>query len=288
MAPNEPLGTLTAMDGATIPYLAWGDDRSQHAIVLLHGAGPYSRIYERLALALAERGIATLAYDQRGFGATSGPRGHSPHFAFYLDDCAIALSAAAARWPFASVSLVGHAFGGLVATRYCLERASRRGPAPSSLVLLAPWIRDRLPVKKRTIAEGVIRAVTAPTHTYPVPISLWETCDPQNVDAVAAAEADPLFVREVSGRWWVGSTRAKIGIIRKARNLTLPVLQIEGTEDVVIDGDTNRRLFLNIGSEHKRLVVLPGFFHDFELQRDLDPLVTAIGLFLTGDVVAVA
>jgi len=288
MAVSEPEGMLTAMDGAGIPYRAWGDERSKHALVLLHGGGSHSYWYEALALALLKGGIATLAYDQRGFGFSSGPRGHCPRFSPYLDDCAVAMSAAIARWPLASVALAGHSFGGLVALRYCLDRAGERGPVPSRLLLMAPWIKDRLPVRKRKIVEGMVRSVTAPTHTYPVPISVYETGDRDNAEVLAAVDADPRWVHELSGRWFVLAQRAKIGIMRQIRSLRLPVLQIEGTEDVLIDADTNRRLFANIGSPQKRLLVLPGVYHDMELQHDLAPLVAVMAEFLAGSFAAVA
>jgi len=288
MMVRQPDGFLTAMDGAEIPYRAWGDERSKHALVLLHGAGSHSYWYEALAQGLLKEGVATLAVDQRGFGFTAGPRGHSPRFSPCLDDCAVALSVASARWPLASVALAGHSFGGLVALRYCLDRAEKRGLAPSRLVLMAPWIKDQLPIRKRKIVEGVVRSVTAPTHTYPVPISVHETGDPENAEALAAVDADPHWVHELSGRWFVVTQRAKLGIMRQVRSLRLPILQVEAGQDALIEADTNRRLFARIGSVQKRLLVLPGFYHDMELQRDLDPLVACIVEFLARNFTAVA
>lgn len=279
MNASEPHGTLTAMDGAVIPYRAWGDDASRMALVILHGL-PYSRMYEAFAQALAAHGIASLAYDQRGFGDTAEPRGHCGRFSLYLDDCAIALSAAAARWPRAQVSLLGHSFGGLVALRYSIHRAGRRGPAPLSLILMAPWIKDKLPVPWRTLVEGVLRSFINPTVSYPLPITIFQTGDPANAPALDAINNDPKFVRMVTGRWFVIVGKAKLGILRDAHSLKLPVLQIEGTEDALVDPDTNRRLFGAIGSATKKLVVLHGVYHDMQVQRELDPVVAPIAEFL--------
>lgn len=280
MNASEPHGTLTAMDGAAIPYRAWGSAAESTALVMLHGAGPYGRMYEAFATALADAGIATFIIDQRGFGDTAGPRGHCSRFSVYLDDCALALSAAGARWPDAKISLLGHAFGGLVALRYCLDRAGRRGLAPQRLILLAPWIRARQALPWRTFVEGALRSVLNPTVSYPVPVTVFETGDPYNPAALYDFDVDPKLVRTVTARWLVVTGKARLGIVRQVRALKLPVLQIEGTHDTLVDADANRQLFAAIGSFGKKLVVLHGAHHELELQRDLEPVVTPIAEFL--------
>jgi len=112
--------------------------------------------------------------------------------------------------------------------------------------------------------------------------------NPENAEALAAVDADPHWVHELSGRWFVVTQRAKLGIMRQVRSLRLPILQVEAGQDALIEADTNRRLFARIGSVQKRLLVLPGFYHDMELQRDLDPLVACIVEFLARNFTAVA
>ncbi|HLW37087.1 MAG TPA: alpha/beta fold hydrolase [Candidatus Eremiobacteraceae bacterium] len=271
---------LTAMDGALIPIRIYGNEDAQAALVVAHGAGPYSLYYEALGAALAQRGIATLSFDQRGFGETAGLRGHENHFSKYLDDCAIALSAAAARWPHAAIGLCGHSFGGLIALRYCSDAAARRGPPPAFLVLIAPWIKDTLPVPASAVAGGMFNALARPTKLYRVPITVRETVDPANAAVREACERDPLWVHDVSARWFSNAARAKVGIFSAARKLELPILQIEGTRDRLVDPRVNRRLFASFGSERKQLVMLENFYHDAQLQRDLDPLVRSIAQFV--------
>ncbi len=283
MASTDALGFLTAMDGTAIPYRAWGKDTSRSALVLLHGAGPYSRWYEALGRQLADADIGTFVFDQRGFGETPGPRGHCRRFSLYLDDCGLALSAAAARWPSANVTLCGHSFGGLVALRYCVERAAKRGPMPHTLVLLAPWIKDTLKVPYRMLAAGLFNAFLRPAKAYRVPITVFQTGDPQNVDALNECDRDEKCVHEVTARWFLVTSTARFNLLRGVRRLRLPVLQIEGTNDTLLDRDTNRRLFIALGSEDKHLVVLPGVFHDAQLQLDVQSVARPIVDFLKVD-----
>ena len=266
-----------------MPFYAWGDSGSRTALVLLHGAGPHGRSYESLARALEGEGVATLTIDQCGFGATTGLRGDARLFAKYLEDCALALEAAHARWPQAKVSLAGHSFGGLVALRYCLDYAGKRGPAPCKLVLIAAWIKDRLRVPWRRIAAGMLDAVVRPTKSYTVPISVFETGDPQNWAALCAFDRDPLRVNAVTARWFLRSARAKLGLFSRSRALRLPVLQLEGEKDALVDAPTNRKLFAALGSSDKRLSVLAGVYHDAQLQADISALAVPIARFLRAD-----
>lgn len=272
-------GYLTAMDGSAVPFRSFGREDAQVALVVLHGAGPSSAHYAALGNALAQRGVAALIFDQRGFGESVGPRGHEPNFSNYLDDCAIALSAAAARWPHAAIGLSGHSFGGLLALRYCADAAGRRGPAPDFAVLIAPWIKDRLPVRKAAVMAGLFNAAVRPQTMYRVPISLSETIDPANAAVRDACARDPSWVHDISARWFANAARAKLGIFAAAHKLTLPVLQIEGSNDRLVDARVNRRLFASIGSERKRFVMLENFYHDAQLQLDIAPLAQSIAHF---------
>jgi len=267
------------MDGAAIPFRAFGSEDAQAAMVLLHGAGPYSVHYEALGSALAQRGVATLAIDQRGFGETEGARGHHGRFSDYTDDCAIALSVTAARWPHATVGVCGHSFGALVALRYCSDVAGRRGPQPDFLILLMTWIKDILPVSFLTLTSGVLNSVIRPRSTYRVPITVFETGDPANAGVLKACDQDPGWVHDVSAQWFVNAARAKMGIFAAAKRLELPVLQIEGARDRLVDAAANRRLFASIGSERKSFVMLENVYHDCQLQFDLAPLVRSIATF---------
>lgn len=281
-SPSRAHGHLTGMDGARIPYRCFGPSgvsELRASVVLLHGAAPYGAIFERFADALNARGIGLFVIDQRGFGETTGLRGHANRFSVYLDDCAIALSAAMARWPGVQTVLCGHSFGGLVALRYCVDRRGS-GPQPSALVLISPWIKDRLPVSSARVAEGLISSVLRPRKQYRVPVTVFQTGDPRNTDTLLQCDSDPLWVHEITAGWFAQAARAKLGIFRAAGLLRLPVLQIEGSEDCLVDPQTNRKLFAALGSSEKKFVLIDGLYHDFELQADMQPVVDEINSFL--------
>jgi acylglycerol lipase len=84
LAPPRPLPTagepprftdsaFIAADGARLPLRHWLPDGPVKAVILaLHGFGDYSHGFSMPATRWAARGIATFAYDQRGFGGAPG------------------------------------------------------------------------------------------------------------------------------------------------------------------------------------------------------------------------
>src|SRR5216683_1843458 len=69
---------LVAADGATLPLRRWLPEGRPRAVVLaLHGFNDYSNAFAGAGAGWAKNGIATYAYDQRGFGAAPG-RGRWP------------------------------------------------------------------------------------------------------------------------------------------------------------------------------------------------------------------
>ena len=60
---------LIADDGAVLPIRTWLPDGPPQAVILaLHGFNDYSKAFEKPAEVWQKAGIATYAYDQRGFG----------------------------------------------------------------------------------------------------------------------------------------------------------------------------------------------------------------------------
>lgn len=117
--------------------------------LFVHGSGPLDRnanmrgqrleIFNTLAHDLARRGVASVRYDKRGCGRSTGDflrAGHSDHVADALA-CVDALldGATDAACDRSRVFLVGHSEGTIIAARLGVERPSVRG-----LVLVCPFL----------------------------------------------------------------------------------------------------------------------------------------------------
>jgi len=97
-------------------YREWGDTRSRHALVLLHGYAATSEIWSDVAVDLA-REFRVIALDQRGYGKTDRADDMDYTRATQLEDLELLIDALGLR----SVTLVGHSMGGALAICYAAE-----------------------------------------------------------------------------------------------------------------------------------------------------------------------
>jgi alpha-beta hydrolase superfamily lysophospholipase len=99
-------------------------------ILALHGFGDYSKAFDMPAQVWAARGIATYAYDQRGFGAAPGP-------GLWAGEARLAVDAISASrllrlaYPGRPLYLLGESMGGAVAILATTGEISGVVPGPS-------------------------------------------------------------------------------------------------------------------------------------------------------------
>jgi pimeloyl-ACP methyl ester carboxylesterase len=193
---TEP--TPTIRDNATMT------DRP--LIVLVHGAWHGAWCWAGLQAALDRRGIASLAVDLPGHGASLLPHsdlyGHADHVA-----------AVVARHP-GPVVLVGHSYGGAVIS----EAATRHSDNVAHLVYMAAFCLDAgesvmaivtgLPADPVALAAAIVPGPDEGlTHLDPerAPAALYADCDGPLVEAAVArlgTQAMATFVQPATGAPW--------------------------------------------------------------------------------------
>ncbi|HUO22771.1 MAG TPA: alpha/beta fold hydrolase [Caulobacteraceae bacterium] len=128
---------FVSFDGARLGLSQWVPDGEPWAVIAgLHGMDDYANAFHLAGPAWAEQGIATYAYDQRGFGR-SAPRGIWPGTELLCEDLRAFCAALRARHPKAVLAIVGESMGGAVAIA---ALASARPPNADRVVLLAPAV----------------------------------------------------------------------------------------------------------------------------------------------------
>lgn len=148
--------TVPARDGSSLNERHWpavGEQRG--SVLIVHGLAEHSGRYERTGTILAATGLDVAAFDLRGFGASEGRRAYVSSWDVWLDDVEDRLAALRARADGRPVVLLGHSMGGLV----CLTYAESERSQPDLLVLSSPWLADRLPEWRRTVARILGRLV---------------------------------------------------------------------------------------------------------------------------------
>lgn len=101
----------------------------------LYGGTMHNAVVISVVKVLAERGIATLRFDFRGVGASSG---RFDDTVGETDDVAAALAEAVRRVPDAEPMLAGYSFGSACALRVALGLARIAHPSPHRVALVAP------------------------------------------------------------------------------------------------------------------------------------------------------
>lgn len=112
--------TLKTADGLTLQLRDWPRERARGTVAIIHGLGEHIGRYLHVAAHLNDWGWNVVGYDQRGHGASAGPRGQLASADDLLLDLALVIDALRGRHPGPLV-LLGHSMGGLVAARFVAE-----------------------------------------------------------------------------------------------------------------------------------------------------------------------
>jgi alpha-beta hydrolase superfamily lysophospholipase len=128
---------FVSFDGARLATQHWEPPGRPWAVIVgLHGMNDYSNTFRLAAGWWATRGIATWAYDQRGFGRSPG-RGIWAGRGLMDQDLRTFTALIRQRYPGAIVAVVGVSMGGAVAID---SFASSEPPQADRLVLASPAV----------------------------------------------------------------------------------------------------------------------------------------------------
>jgi acylglycerol lipase len=170
--------SFIAQDGAALGLSSWLPEQgttTKSVIIALHGMNDYARAFELAGPYWAQQGIATFAYDARGFGR-SPSRGIWGGQKLMLDDLRTAVSVARRKYPDIPVTLVGESMG---AATILAAMGDDSPPQVDRVVLIAPavwgwsnlplaykvslWVTAHTPVSLRPLNPplAVVRKITA-------------------------------------------------------------------------------------------------------------------------------
>ena len=140
--------TLTIdANGLTFQLHEWGDNRTKHAIVLLHGFAETSGVWDDTALELA-REYRVIAIDQRGYGGSESAPDLDYSRATQVEDLEAIVQGLGLR----TVTLIGHDMGGANAICFAAEHPD---------VVAALIVIEAAPEVLRTGVETIRRVISA-------------------------------------------------------------------------------------------------------------------------------
>ena len=253
-------------DGSYLPLHHWmppvGSIRA--IIVGVHGFNDYSYFFQQPADYFSKQGIASFAYDQRGFGA-------SPHTGYwagtetYTKDLQSFVRLIKQKFPDVPIYLLGESMGGAVVIAAIRDA---RMPKVNGVILVAPavWSRDTMPWYQ----AGLLWILA---HTVPwaalsgdgVAVKLSD-----NREMVRALDNDPLVLRKTRVETLYGLADLMDLAYYNSSFISDNILFLYGEKDDIIPKEAIylflQRLFAS-GTKNKTVGFYPHGYH--MLLRDL-------------------
>jgi alpha-beta hydrolase superfamily lysophospholipase len=246
------------------------------AVVLaLHGFNDYSNAFADAGEAFAAQGIATFAYDQRGFGRAP-ERGYWAGERAMTEDAATAATLLRQRYPGVPLYLMGESMGGAVAI---LASTGRGGAAPADVdgvILVAPavWGRQTMGMIERI---GLWFADLMPSVKFSgrlLPVKIHPS---DNIRMLRAYSADPLVIPDARADTLKGLVDMMSDALVAARRFDAPALLLYGAHDEIVPREPVARFVAALppgAAARQRVAVYPQGYH--MMLRDLEgPLVIA-------------
>ena len=275
--PDFTRTSLVAADGRVLPLRKWLPGGQVKAVILaLHGFNDYSNAFEEPAEAWAKRGIATYAYDQRGFGAAP-ERGFWPGRAALAADAATASRILRRLYPGVPLHLLGDSMGGAVAVVAMTGESGTPVPDVDGVILTAPavWGRATMDLLPRLALWTGVRLVPGLTVTG----RGLEIKPSDNIAMLRALSRDPLVIKETRVDTIYGLVDLMDVALDSASALDVPLLVMYGAKDEIVPKTPIRRFVGSLPPEcrnHAKLAWYKDGYH--MLLRDLE------GAVVTADV----
>jgi len=230
------------------------------AVLIVHGMGEYGSRYERFVIPrLLEHGLSVITYDQFGHGPKSGKQGHHPGYEYLLESIDKCLDKSKQTFGDLPVVLYGHSMGGNVSLNYILDRPEKLTGA----VISSPFLRLSFepPAWKLTLGRilgKVLPSVTLANEIDPGAIS-------QITEEVEAYLNDPLIHDRISPAYSIAFMEKGEQVINRAREISIPVILLHGTEDQLTDHKASEELARK-APDHVEYFEVEGGYH--ELHHD--------------------
>ena len=272
MIPYFTADRFVTTDGERLPLHRWLPQGPPWAVVLaLHGFNDYSHAFAGPAAAWAKQGIATYAYDQRGFGAAPG-RGRWWGSEALADDALAASEILRRRYPGVPLYLLGESMGGAVAIVTATGAAGLPVPDIDGVILEAPavWGRATMSLLPRLVLWAAVRLAPSLKLTGRQ-LHLWPS---DNIAMLRALARDPLVIKatRVDAIW--GLVNLMDRAATAAPRLKGPLLVLYGHHDEIIPKRAMRHFIGALRDPQMRFAYYRHGYH--MLLRDCEaPLVIA-------------
>jgi lysophospholipase len=291
---------FVAFDGTPIFYRRSKTiEKPKAAVLLVHGMGEHGGRYRHVAEYLVTMGFECFVPDLRGFGRSGGNRGSVRAFSDFTKDLAALHNIAERETKSVPLFLLGHSFGGLIASSYAagspqssgevrpqsfVDKSRQSSVADSrqrlaGLILTSPIFGIKIPVPVWRHALGLMASYLAPNYSQPTHV------DPRTLthDAAILKEysQDALIHHRISARLYRELIRAIANKQEMAASIHSPVLLLQSGQDVVVDAAAAREFFATLRVADKEIETYDEFYHEILNETGRARVLSRIGLWIS-------
>lgn len=267
------LRELQARDGVKVFYRRWPAGDPPAVVLYLHGQGDHSGAFTAIGDILAGAGLAVYAIDHRGFGLSLESRGDISSYELYLNDIEDLVYRIEQDHPGKPVFLIGLSMGGHLAFR----SAARLGRRISGVIGLSPDFKARR-TSPLLVARVLWNMIFSPRKVLPSIVNTPLTT--RNRSHLEAIDGDPHWVLAFTARFYWATLSSVSRAFKEMRQITCPVLVLQGGEDYIIDVKAGRRYFDQLASTDKEFRVLSGVYHNLIAEQEMPELAVEIAAWI--------
>jgi alpha-beta hydrolase superfamily lysophospholipase len=254
-------GNFSGVGNINLYYQSWHpNDKTQAIVVIVHGLGGHSGIFNNLVQFLCDRAIAVYSFDLRGHGRSGGQRGYINNWNEFRQDLRIFLQSIVTGERDLPLFLLGQSLGGTIALDYALHYPDNLQGA----ILLSPALKVSISPIKSLLGQIFSRFI--PRFTLDTGFDL--AAGSRDPEVVAAYPLDSLRHTKGTARLATEFYQTVDWIEVNAVKLQVPLLILHGGADRVTMPQSSRRLFEIIPLTDKELREYPESYH--ELHNDLN------------------
>jgi alpha-beta hydrolase superfamily lysophospholipase len=271
--PRFTATSFITADGQTLPLRKWlppsDTAHSVKAVILaLHGFNDYSNAFDGAGEAWAQQGIATYAYDQRGFGAAP-ERGFWPGRGALAADAATAALILRGLHRGVPLYLVGDSMGGALAVVALTGESGTPVPDVDGVILTAPavWGRPTMGVVPRLALWVGVRLAPGLTLSG----RGLEIKPSDNIAMLRALARDPLVIHQTRIDTIYGLVDLMDAALASGAALDAPLLLMYGAKDEIIPKEPIERFVGSLPAAPARRRRLAWYTDGYHmLLRDLE------------------
>jgi alpha-beta hydrolase superfamily lysophospholipase len=247
-------------------------DRPAPVLIICHGAGEFKENYFELCEILAGRGVATLAIDMHGHGASAGER-YYVNMRQWVSDIQAAIDFLL-KHPKIDGKRIG-AFG-LSSGGTAILEAAMIEPRLKALVALDATVRNSLPLAMTLFLKSLIilgrltKLITRKDLRLPLAKMSGGFHLASDPELDQKLQNDPRALAAFNSFPFPGAAQAFfVNTLERVSRIAIPTLVLWGEDDKLDPPETGRLLFESLTCK-KALHIIPGNGHVGHLDRHKD------------------